>query len=254
MASADELRIKVIGASGPRRLSVARHRSRHNGGRRPRGRPGRSPGASRTRKPGSSPAATGWAARSAVAEAVDRRDPGAADPGQQLAPPARSRASARRASSARIRWRISAAAFSVKVKARIASGETPLVADQAAVALDHHPGLAGAGAGLEQDVAAAVVDRRRLLGRRLRGGAGDSPPRSSLVLFLVLLVARGAVAAADRGEGAAGGADVVAAQARRGPGSRRMSPARMRATISPARRRESSSSSSSPSASTTSRR
>jgi len=34
--------------------------------------------------------------------------------------------SARRASSARIRWRSSAAALSVKVKARIASGETPL--------------------------------------------------------------------------------------------------------------------------------
>ena len=33
-------------------------------------------------------------------------------------------ASARRASSARIRWRSSAAALSVKVKARIASGET----------------------------------------------------------------------------------------------------------------------------------
>ena len=60
-----------------------------------------------------------------VAEAVDRRHPGAADRRPAARRRARSRASARRSSSARIRWRSSAAALSVKVKARIASGETP---------------------------------------------------------------------------------------------------------------------------------
>ncbi len=85
-------------------------------------------------------------------------------------------ASARRASSARIRWRSSAAARSVKVKARIASGGDALVADQAAVALHHHPGLAGARSGLEQDVVAGGRDRRGLLRRRRALSAHRSPP------------------------------------------------------------------------------
>ncbi len=54
-------------------------------------------------------------------------------------------------------------------------GEDPLGldavgVDRLAVALDEDAGLAGAGAGLEEDVAVAVVDRRPLLvGRRDRG-------------------------------------------------------------------------------------
>ncbi len=42
----------------------------------------------------------------------------------------------------------------------------PVVVDGLAVALDEHPGLAGAGTGLEEDVAVAIADRGRLLGRR----------------------------------------------------------------------------------------
>ncbi|MGC4074116.1 MAG: hypothetical protein QM760_16710 [Nibricoccus sp.] len=45
-------------------------------------------------------------------------------------------------------------------------GGDALVDDEAGVALDHDAGLAGAGAGLEQDVAAASLDR----GALLRGG------------------------------------------------------------------------------------
>ena len=81
-------------------------------------------GASSTRKRGSIPAATGWPASRRLQKpwiVVTQAAP---------MPPSSCRAgsepaSARRASSARIRWRSSAAALSVKVKARIASGETP---------------------------------------------------------------------------------------------------------------------------------
>ena len=45
-------------------------------------------------------------------------------------------------------------------------GGDALVDDEARVALDHHPGLAGACARLEQDIAPARLDRRLLLGRR----------------------------------------------------------------------------------------
>ncbi len=71
------------------------------------------------------PAATGWAARIRLQKpwiVVTQAPPIPLSSSAPRSEPA----SARRASSARIRWRSSAAALSVKVKARIASGETPL--------------------------------------------------------------------------------------------------------------------------------
>ena len=175
--------------------------------RRPRGRPASASGASRTRKPGSIPAATGWPASSRLQKpwiVVTQAPPIAA---QQLRRPLGARLGPPR--------QLGADPLAQLGRGLVGEGEgedrvggDALVADEAAVAVDHHPGLAGAGAGLEQDVAAADLDRRRLLGgRRAR--------RSSLLHVLVLLVLRGAVAAADRREVAEGGADVVAAQAAR---------------------------------------
>ena len=76
------------------------------------------------------------------------------------------RASERRASSIRIRRRISAAARSVKVKARIALELDAVEVDRVAVAGDEHPRLAGAGSGLQKTSRSRGVDRRGLLGRR----------------------------------------------------------------------------------------
>ena len=77
------------------------------------------------RKPGSIPAATGWPASRRLQKpwiVIIQAPPIALSSRAARSEPA----SARRVSSSRIRWRSSAAALSVKVKARIASGETPL--------------------------------------------------------------------------------------------------------------------------------
>jgi hypothetical protein len=98
----------------------------------------------------------------AVAEAVDRRHPGTADSRQQLRGPLGSQLGPSR--------QLGADPLAQLGRGLVGEGEGEdrvggdfAVADKAAVALHHHPGLAGAGAGLEQDVAAADLDRRRLL-------------------------------------------------------------------------------------------
>ena len=195
--------------------------------------PARPPRASSTRKCGSIPAATGWLAKSRLQKpwiVITQAPPMPARQRRAGSEPA----SARRASSARIRWRSSAAALSVKVKARIASGETPSIADQPAVALDHHPGLAGAGARLDQHVAPAEKDRRRLLGSR-----SALAHRSSTWLSSSLSGARSRRQIGAKSQYS--GQTSWPRSPRRGPGSRRISPARIRATIAAARRRASAS-------------
>ena len=70
----------------------------------------------------------------------------------------------------RTRSRSSAAAFSVKVSARIAPTGTPSSSTGLDEALDEHGGLARAGVGGEQPRARALGDRRALLGREGRRG------------------------------------------------------------------------------------
>jgi hypothetical protein len=107
-----------------------------------------------------------------VAEAVDRGDPGAAHGREE--PRGADRGGARPGGAA---GEIGADAGAQLGGGLVGEGEgedgvggDALVDDEAGVALDHDPGLAGAGAGLEQDVVGARLDRRALLGR---GGALD---------------------------------------------------------------------------------
>ncbi len=140
-------------------------------------------GASSTRKPGSTPAATGWAARTRLqkpwivvtqappipARAARRALRTALGPPRQLGPDPLPQLGRGLVGEGEGEDRV---------------GREAAVADEAAVAVDHHPGLAGPGAGLEQDVAAADGDRRGLLGGRLARrrhllGAHRSSPSSS---------------------------------------------------------------------------
>ena len=69
----------------------------------------------------------------------------------------------------RIRSRISAAAFSVNVIVRIAATVDPILEHRAHESFDQHRRLAAAGAGVEQQVAVAALDRHQLLlGERRR--------------------------------------------------------------------------------------
>ena len=83
-------------------------------------------------------------------------------------PRARARARRARGSAARTRGFSSAAAFSVKVIARIASTATPSSQHRAHEALHQHRGLAGARAGADEQRAVAALDRRALLGGEAR--------------------------------------------------------------------------------------
>ena len=133
-------------------------------------------GASSTRKRGSIPAATGWPASSRLQKpwiVVTQAPP---------MPP--SSCSARsEPSSARAR-QLGADPLAQLGCGLVGEGEgedrvgrDALLADQAAVAVDHHPGLAGAGAGLDQHVAPGGLDRRRLLGGRQCARSSAPPPR-----------------------------------------------------------------------------
>ena len=83
----------------------------------------------------------------------------------EIQAPSASRASSRRAELEEARaargLRISAAAFSVKVMARIDSTGDAVVHHGAHEALHQHGGLAGAGAGADQQRAVAAVDGAR---------------------------------------------------------------------------------------------
>ena len=90
-----------------------------------------------------------------VAEAVDRRHPGAAERRRAARAPAPSRAAARRSSSRADPLAQLGGGLVGEGEGEDRVGRDALVADEAAVAVDQDAGLAGAGAGLDQDVAAA---------------------------------------------------------------------------------------------------
>ena len=155
-----------------------------------------------------------------VAEAVDRRHPGAAE----------SPAAARRARSdpaSRPALDLGADPLAQLGRGLVGEGEgedrvrgDALLADQPAVAVDHHPGLAGSGARLDQDLgapsprsppAAPRSARRSLIARRpLRRPAGSTGARS-----------RRQIGAKSQN----GGQTPWSRRPGRGPGSRSISPA-----------------------------
>ena len=156
----------VEGGDGPlaRRIPVARNSSRAWSNASPAVRS--ASGASSTRKRGSIPTATGWRGEQPVAEAVDRRHPGAAEPRQELARHARSRP--------RPSPDLGADPLAQLRRRLVGEGEGehlvrrhPLLADQPAVAVDHDARLAGAGSGLDQH------------GPRLRPRSPPSAPASA---------------------------------------------------------------------------
>jgi len=100
-----------------------------------------------------------------VAEAVDRRHPGAAQPRQQLAGALRALGGPPLELGADPLAQLRGGLVG-EGEGEDRVGRDALVADQPAVALDHHPGLAGAGPGLDHRLGGARLDRRQLLGGR----------------------------------------------------------------------------------------
>ena len=202
---------------------------------------------SATRKPGIEAGLERELAQQAIAERVDGADGDVAErdrAARSQRAAARSLACAAPRSAAMMRSRISAAAFRVKVIARMFTGSTP-AREQVQVALHQHRGLAGAGRRLEHDVVRGSVAKRagrgvarqqrrrrrgapaqasspRPRGRRRRSAASNSPGCS--LLFDIVLPAHRRKAAVH--------ADVRLV--RRSPGTRR---ARCRAVVSRERRR-----------------